>query len=170
MANTLHFFVRIASAFTAPNPRAALRATFRECSGAEGSATGGGSHEAFLRFMAEVQRQLLPDAWILRRPDGSAEVIHISIGAEGTRVTGLRPGVYSLHLRTGRLLWEGVLDAKDLRLPERKLFEPLRMAADTESTGQVPTRELSLLGGAIVVRVYAGTASGSLEIVVPLEG
>ena len=79
-------------------------------------------------------------------------------------VSGILPGDYSFVLETGRVLWEGHLDERDLLWTRAFPAGPLRMVADTGRSARSPTRQLELLEGALVVCVYPDLESGSLEI------
>ena len=87
-------------------------------------------------------------------------------------VTGLSPGHYRIKLDTGWVLWAGRLEATDLLWARAFPGRELRVAASTESSGQLFTRELSLLGGTVVVRVQPGLEMGSFAVVfgIPKEG
>ena len=66
-----------------------------------------------------------------------------------------------MSLSTGRRLWEGILTRSDLLCEGR----PLALAADENGLAGEPAREIAMLSGEIVVKVYRGLESGVLEIV-----
>ncbi len=79
-------------------------------------------------------------------------------------IVSISPGDYSLMLDTGRLIWEGSLTNRDLIWSEAFPGKPLDLAADTGATQLQPTRQESLLGGELILRVFPGLESGRLEI------
>ncbi|NQU74932.1 MAG: hypothetical protein HQ546_01290 [Planctomycetes bacterium] len=79
-------------------------------------------------------------------------------------VGDITQGAYRLSLDTGRVLWQGHLTSQDLLWAKAFPGEPLRMAADTDQVKQRPVREISLLEGALTLRIYPGVEAGSLEI------
>jgi hypothetical protein len=81
-------------------------------------------------------------------------------------VSGVTPGSYSLQLDTGRVLWEGSLLEEDLVWTKAFPGQPLSLAADTGEQRARPTQRLEIFSGEIVLRVFAGPESGSVEITV----
>jgi hypothetical protein len=116
------------------------------------------------RLVSELQ-QLMPDQITLEIVVESGEEVLARLDAcqEGTlgRVRHIRPGTYRLSLSTGRRLWEGILTRSDLLCEGR----PLALAADENGLAGEPAREIAMLSGEIVVKVYRGLESGVLEIV-----
>jgi hypothetical protein len=79
-------------------------------------------------------------------------------------IGGIKTGSYLVSLDTGRVLWEGLLTEGDLVWAKAFPGRPLKMAADTgEDRGQ-PTRQIPLLHGSVVLRVFPGIECGTLEI------
>ncbi|HUT60399.1 MAG TPA: hypothetical protein VNA25_21350 [Phycisphaerae bacterium] len=79
-------------------------------------------------------------------------------------IGGIKTGSYLVGLDTGRVLWEGLLTEEDLIWAKAFPGRPLKMAADTgEDRGQ-PTRQIPLLQGSVVLRVFPGIECGTLEI------
>ncbi len=74
------------------------------------------------------------------------------------------PGEYEIKLETGWMLWEGDLTEEDLLWTKAFPGRALDLAADTGETKKRPSREESLLGGEIIVRVFPGIESGKIEI------
>jgi hypothetical protein len=85
-------------------------------------------------------------------------------------VIALQPGLYSLSLHTGRLLWEGMLAESELRWTTAFPHRPFDLAAATFEQGNQPSRTTSLLDGEIILRVFPGLEHGRLEIKVSREG
>ncbi len=91
-----------------------------------------------------------------------------SIAIEDLPVTrtirSLTPGVFTVRLKTGRMLWEGKLTYKDLMwaaaFPERALD----MAADSGETLNQTTLEIRLLDGEIILRIFPEIESGRMDI------
>ena len=100
-----------------------------------------------------IERDDAPVATCVFEPDRKTQ----SVG-------GIVPGDYRLVLETGRTLWEGRLEERDLVWSKAFPAQPLKMAADTGEAGRKPTRHFTLLGGDLVVRVHPGIETGSLGI------
>ncbi len=78
-------------------------------------------------------------------------------------VENVSPGQYSIRLDNGRRLWAGKLGQVDLLWREAFKEEPLALAAETEKSQAMVSREIRLLDGEIIVRVIPGRRSGRLE-------
>ena len=74
------------------------------------------------------------------------------------------PGAYLLKLATGLALWEGQLSGRDLLLLEALGPENLKLAAETEPVRRRSTGEIMLLGGEVILRVFAGIECGDMEV------
>lgn len=70
----------------------------------------------------------------------------------------ISPGNYLLKLHTGVVLWEGELTAGDL------ICRRLEMAAETDEVKRQPTKQIELWHGEVILRVFAGIESGSIEV------
>ena len=80
-------------------------------------------------------------------------------------IKDIRPGDYNFSLGSGRLLWEVTLEDKDLHLTSASPGTNLPLAADTgEKRQPTASREMSVLGGEIVIRIFPGLESGWIEI------
>lgn len=101
---------------------------------------------------------------IIERDGDPIATCSLDPGGGPRSVGGIVPGGYRLVLETGRVLWEGRLDERDLLWTKAFPDRPLPMAADTGEPQREPTRRFDLLEGEIVARVYAGIESGSVEI------
>ena len=77
------------------------------------------------------------------------------------------PGRYSMRLSTGRVLWAGELRKEDVEwtaaFPGRALD---LAAADARTLAGPPTREMRLLDGEVVVRIFPGLEAGAMVITV----
>ena len=80
------------------------------------------------------------------------------------RIGNLTPGRFQINLDTGRLLWEGDLERKDLIWTEAYPDTALEVAAATEEMPNPPTREWTLLNGTMILRVFPGLESGRMII------
>ena len=78
-------------------------------------------------------------------------------------VEGVVPGVYVIRLENGRRLWHGEIARSDLIWREAFPLEPLPLAAETSKPDAKVSREITLLGGEVVVRVMPGKSSGRLD-------
>lgn len=123
--------------------------------------------EAWESIKHDLERSPYPAVrieFLLRRNDGAIEWFLLSRDQRNGEVTELMPGSYELLLASGQVLWEGELTAQDLLLAYARPEEPLRIAADTGSTVERSTREITLLDGEIVVRIFAGLMTGRMEV------
>jgi hypothetical protein len=74
------------------------------------------------------------------------------------------PALYAAKMDTGRIIWQGELTEKDLIWSAAFPGQALELAADTgEPTGRM-TREITLLNGELIIRVFPGAESGRLEL------
>ena len=93
-----------------------------------------------------------------------------SISCERLPVTkemrNVNPGHYSLKLDTGRVIWEEELTGQDLLWADAFPGQDLDMAADTGDTVARMTREIRLLNGELVIRVFPEIESGRLELTI----
>lgn len=88
----------------------------------------------------------------------------LSISDKSSSISSIFPDRYSIRLSNGRVLWEGDLTQKDVIWTYAFPEKDLAMAAETETLDPHPTKTISLLGGEIVLFVYAGLESGKLTI------
>lgn len=81
------------------------------------------------------------------------------------RINDIEPGCYAFSLLSGRLLWEVKLTEKDLLLTAADPGTNLRLAADTGEKRQLsPSREMAVLDGELIFRVFPGLENGWIEI------
>ena len=78
----------------------------------------------------------------------------------------LKPGLYTVRLDTGRIILEEELTREDLLWAYAFPGQDLDMAADTGDTVARMTREIILLNGKLVIRVFPGIESGRLELTI----
>jgi len=78
----------------------------------------------------------------------------------------IRPGRYSIRLTTGRIVWQGRLNREDLIWAYAYFGKDLAIAAETEPGEQKPTKIVSLFGGELEMKVFAGLESGEVNICV----
>jgi len=175
MDNDLFFIPLIADALCQKDVPSALREAFRRIQQMGREPRWEAGYRQFLTFMASVRgSQSLLEAEDLDR----APVLELLVERDGTLVAtvpvsrqpdsrvvgGIAPGLYRLKLDTGRLVWEARLTPSDVVWARAFARRPLPMAADTGTPVGQPTREATLLDGALRVRVFAGIEEGSLEI------
>lgn len=81
-----------------------------------------------------------------------------------TEIENVKPGFYAVKLDTGRLIWEEELTEHELLWIYAFPEQALDLAADTEETVERPTREVTLLGEHLIIRVFPGAESGCLQL------
>jgi hypothetical protein len=81
-------------------------------------------------------------------------------------IRNVKPGLYSLKFDTGRLIWEEELTEQELLWAIAFPEQDLDMAADTGDTVERATREIKLLNGKLVIRVFPEVESGRLELTI----
>ena len=118
-------------------------------------------------LVGEISRLQKPfenvDIMVLRdeQPIGTVSLTE----QDNTRVIDkLIPGAYKIMLSTGRLLWEGLLADNDLLWSRAFAGEPFKMAADSGGIKGKAAKTITLLEGEILLNVFAGVETGSLEI------
>ena len=123
--------------------------------------------EEFENLQAEASKSEATDGplkIILMRDD---EII-CSVPIESSRITtmikNVKPGSYELKLDTGRVIWEGRLSEEDLLWTYAFPHEDLALAADTGDAVLRVSREIKLLNGEVILRVYPEIESGRIEM------
>ena len=183
MRDDLYFIPMIAAALQAPDARTAMVAAFERIRAMGEDPRYERGYRQLVDFLASAFGGHWEDAadeagkTILEefgRPSGvgivvecdGVEVASCSVDQPaGLKAVGnVKPGDYRLRLDTGRLLWVGHLANEDLLWAEAHPGRDLPMAADTRESSRQPTRRLDLLDGAVILRVYPGVESGTLEI------
>ncbi len=182
MSNNLFFIPLIDDAFKAVNTKAALRVALLQIVELGRKPEYQQGYIQFQRFMAEVIKSTENRSFI--SADGSELIttpqqrieIMIERNSEtigcipiedlpATRtIRSLTPGLFTVRLNTGRIIWEGKLKHKDLTwtaaFPERALD----MAADSGETLNQTTLEIRLLDGEIILRIFPEIESGRMDI------
>ena len=183
MQNDLFFVPMIAHALQQPDPKAAMLEVFEEIRRMGQESQRAHGYQQFLQFMESVDQARLQEApeelgaeilAAMERPSGIEIVIERNDEVVGTcsfeqpfgarSVGDSAPGDYRVKLDTGRVLWEENLAERDLLWSKAFPGEPLKMAADSGQPIGKPTREISLLEGTVILRVFAGVESGFMEI------
>ena len=191
MWNDLYFIPLIARALRHPNPKMPLEEAFRRIREIGQQAQYQVGYEQFLQFMEEVaaaEGSTAASASGLIRSvfgqfpaaeeDGPRGTVSLHLKCNGQKIADLdfppeggtgsvddiSPGLYTLLLDTGCVIWENVLTESDLLWAEAFPGQPLELAADTGETDNRPTIRETLLGGEIVLRVFAGTETGRIQI------
>ena len=84
--------------------------------------------------------------------------------AGGETISRITAGTYVLTYDTGWILWEGMLTERDLVWALAFPGRPLKLAADTGDTTEAATKEIVLLDGELVLRVFPGVETGRIAI------
>jgi len=79
-------------------------------------------------------------------------------------VSSINPASYTIRLSNGRVLWEGELAREEVIWTFAFPAKDLAMAAKTEPQQREPTKAVSLLGGELVMYVFAGLEAGEIRI------
>ena len=119
-------------------------------------------YEAFCRMEAhEDLTQNFPVIAVLSEK-GLVKEITFTKASGCESIDNIVPGNYKLKLvNTGWIIWEGKLTAEKLIVPEG---QNIQTAAKTKGAQLPPTGRKVLLDGDLILRTYAGTESGSIEI------
>ena len=126
-------------------------------------------YEDLCAELEESRQGPFPVAITLERQGELARTIDVEAGEKTARVGDISPGAYTIRLSTGRVIWESELTEEDLTWSRAFPERALDLAAGAE--GGEPKRLLRLLRGELVVRVFPGIETGSMEIVLEhLEG
>jgi len=81
-----------------------------------------------------------------------------------TSFGGVRPGIYSFKLDTGRVLWSGAITETELIWDSAFPNRPLPMAADSTLFSTTPTKTIPLTVAPIAIAVYPGMEAGTLQL------
>jgi len=79
-------------------------------------------------------------------------------------IRNVRPGHYAIRLDTGRFIWQEELTEQELIWTAAFPEQALDLAADTGEVAARTTREIRLLNGELIIRVFPETESGRLEL------
>lgn len=165
MNRDLYFLPILARAFKAPDRLAALREALELIATMGRTDTHRHGYKQFQRFLLEAYCQQVPRVLIELESNILAAIVP-SRATHEVLVPDILPGEYTIRLSTGRVLWSARLHSADLRWSEAFPQAPLRLAADTAETDRLCTREMRLLDGEILVRVYPGVDVGTIGITV----
>jgi hypothetical protein len=80
------------------------------------------------------------------------------------RIQDAVAGNYTFQLNSGRILWMDELTEKDLFLLKAFPDIDLKLAATTEDLKPIPSKQIRLLDGEIVIRIFPGFESGCIEV------
>ena len=103
------------------------------------------------------------DLYILKEGEPLATIPVLS-DKSPINVANVSPGFYVIELSTGRRLWEGSLTKEDLLWTHAYLDSDIKMAADTEDEETDPIRVIELLGGDVIIQIFPGLESGTLQV------
>ncbi|MCY2928054.1 MAG: hypothetical protein NTV86_00895 [Planctomycetota bacterium] len=183
MSNDLFFLPMIVRALRQEDADVALRDAFRQIRLLGQQKQYRRGYYQFTRFMDEAghagpqevaERLLSQFCEQLGRP-GSVSILVESNnvllatctfpdGHGSQTIDCVTSGAYRLTLDTGRVIWEGPLVHEDLTWTEAFPGQALRMAADTGEDRLLPSRQIAILDGSVVLRVFPGIEHGALEI------
>jgi len=79
-------------------------------------------------------------------------------------IRNVEPAHYAARMDTGRIIWQGELTEKELIWSVAFPGQALELAADTGEPTARMTREITLLDGELIIRVFPGAESGRLEL------
>jgi hypothetical protein len=79
-------------------------------------------------------------------------------------IRNVKPGLYTVKMDTGRVIWQEELTEQDLIWAAAFQGQALDLAADSEEATDRTTREILLLNGEVIIRVFSGVESGCLEL------
>ena len=135
----------------------------------------------FKRFMAEMNDSVkkhfeepadmkdtvekdLPLEIVIERNGENIISIPVKGGPFSEKIQNIKPGQFDVKLKTGRLLWQGVLTDQDLIWTTAFPEKDLAIAADTGDRAEHITREITLLEGDLIMRVIPELESGCIEL------
>ena len=144
MKRDLYFIPILCRAFDEPDRAAALRRAFAEIERLGRFENYRVGLRQFHRFMKEAYTRPVPHLLLEKDRSIIARIVPGQT-ADEVRITGIVPGTYSLRLDTGRLLWTGNLEEKDLIWACAFPTAALPLAADTEEPQGGWSQELKLL-------------------------
>jgi len=89
----------------------------------------------------------------------------------GTKgIDRITAGIYKIVFAAGEVIWEGELTEQELLWGKAYPGRPVRLAADTTGEKSEPTKEITVLGGRIIIRVFPSIESGRIEITMNVPG
>lgn len=183
MNEELYFIPIIVEAMRQPAVEPALRDAFAQIEDLGRDPALRVGYQQYLRFMDEARRALMADEphespgqaffecerssplelW-LERGDVRVGALELERIPQEATFLNLQPGAYRLRTDTGWTLWEATLTPRELIWAEAFPQKGLPLAAQTEEVIFPVTREVSVLDGALTIRVRPGLESGVLEL------
>ena len=156
-AADLSFIPLIAAALDRPDREEALAELAKELRRTTSLRRSDRGRRQCQAFMAQCRREAPIRLGLLRDGVCLAELT-VRRGQKPPGVGDLLPGQYALVLSTGRLCWHAGLQKEDL------VASVNRAAAETRPGVAWPTREWSMFGEAMQVKLYAAMDGGRLEV------
>lgn len=183
MHNDLFFIPIISEALQESEPKAAMRVALAQLRALGSDPRYRTGYQQFLRFIGSVVRSVSADAPNEAGapiPEAMDRHLHIELTLErdgrfhatysfelpqgAHTISGLRPADYRLRTDTGRVLWQGTLAPRDLLWAHAFPGRGLSLAAQTHPAMTHSTREIDLMDGLLILRVYPGIEAGTLAI------
>ncbi len=106
---------------------------------------------------------------VVKRDQIEVGVVAFPRSGESLRLKPIAPGLYTIGLSTGRVLWEGEILIEDTCWKQAFPERAMRLAADTEGAPGKSTKTIPLLGGTLMARIYPGMEAGVLEFTIQGE-
>jgi len=183
MSNELYFIPMIAEALRQSNWKPALREAFERITDIRRDDQFRAGYEQFLWFMACSIEQWTTDSFGApddpsRQAFEASRRCELLLERDGNRVgawtldrlpfrgtvVNVQPGLHRLAVDTGWVLWEETLTPTELLFTHAFPQQGLPLAAQTEEVMFAVTRDVSVLDGALKIRVHPGLESGVLEL------
>ena len=178
MRKDLYFIPLIADALRGAGSEAAMAAALERIVhlGQDGRHRQG--YQQFLRFMASLLGPASCPAEAARAGLDRPTSVEVLVWRDDHPIPGVRhdgagtvwtfprcgPGEYRIAFDTGRLLWRGELDERDLIWSRAFPGEDLRMAADSEEVVVEPSSTSEILQGECSICCYPGLYCGTLVV------
>ena len=128
-----------------------------------------GWEKQFKRLCSETEKAKSPDraVKIIIDKDGDYfETIRFNRPPFVKTLRNIKPGLYEFRLATGRILGEEELTRNELLWVYAYPTQDLKLAADTGDTVEKPAREIRLLGGELIIKVFPGLESGKIKVII----
>jgi len=174
MDHHLYFLDLIATALQQPAPHQAVKQTLLKIEKLGRQPQYSQGLDQFWLFMREVSNHwkaspseynhYYNDIEIIVERNGEPIVfINCDSAPIIKRIHWAQPGYYRVKFNTGRIIWQGALTERDLiwakAFPERDLD----LAADTDDSTQVVTKEIHLLNSELIIKIIPQIESGCIE-------
>jgi len=79
-------------------------------------------------------------------------------------IQGVLPGIYTLSLSTGRVLWRGNITTEDIIVNGAFDDNNMKLAADSKDSTPKHSKRIVLLNGQIIFKIFKGFKAGVIEI------